>query len=72
MDGGRILRALLARNRPYAAATQQAARLAQVLVVDGDDLVGVITNADILSAVQVLEGVKPRAGAKPEPPERYA
>ncbi len=33
MDGGRILRALLARNRPYAKATQQAARIGRIFAI---------------------------------------
>lgn len=33
MDGGRILRALLARNRPFAKATQQAASIGRVFAI---------------------------------------
>ncbi len=43
MDGGRILRALLARNRPYAQATQAAADVAKFLAV-GMAIVGLLGN----------------------------
>ena len=33
MDGGRILRALLARNRPFAKATQQAASIGRIFAI---------------------------------------
>jgi Zn-dependent protease/predicted transcriptional regulator len=43
MDGGRVLRALLARNRPYAKATQTAATVAKFLAV-GMGIVGLLGN----------------------------
>ncbi len=33
MDGGRVLRAMLARNRPYAKATQQAASIGKMFAI---------------------------------------
>jgi Zn-dependent protease/CBS domain-containing protein len=43
MDGGRILRAILARNRPHAQATQQAAAVGKVFAF-GLGLLGLFTN----------------------------
>jgi len=43
MDGGRVLRALLARNRPYAKATATAASVAKFLAV-GMGLLGLFGN----------------------------
>jgi len=43
MDGGRILRALLSRNRPYARATNTAARVAKFLAV-GMGILGIFGN----------------------------
>ncbi|WP_396613367.1 M50 family metallopeptidase (plasmid) [Haloferax sp. S1W] len=43
MDGGRILRALLARNQPHAKATQQAAAVGKVFAF-GLGILGLFTN----------------------------
>lgn len=43
MDGGRVLRALLSRNRPYAQATNTAATVAKFLAV-GMAIVGLLGN----------------------------
>ena len=43
MDGGRVLRALLARNRPYAQATQTAADIAKFFAV-GMGILGLFGN----------------------------
>ena len=43
MDGGRVLRALLSRNRPYAQATQKAATVAKFLAV-GMGILGLLGN----------------------------
>ncbi|PSP75400.1 metalloprotease [Halobacteriales archaeon QS_3_64_16] len=42
MDGGRVLRALLARNRPYAQATQSATRVGQLFAI-GLGLIGLLS-----------------------------
>jgi Zn-dependent protease len=44
----------------------------RVFVVDGDDLLGVITQADIAAAIEVVQGVGPRQQRLPDPPEGYA
>jgi Zn-dependent protease len=44
----------------------------RVFVVDGDDLLGVVTQADIAAAVEVVQGVGPRQQRMPDPPEGYA
>jgi Zn-dependent protease/CBS domain-containing protein len=50
MDGGRILRALLARSRPHARATQQAARVGQLFAI-GLGLFGLLAGFRILLIV---------------------
>jgi CBS domain-containing protein len=44
----------------------------RVFVVDGDDLLGVITQADIAAAIEVVQGIGPRQQRMPDPPEGYA
>ena len=46
MDGGRILRALLARNQPHAKATQQAARVGQLFAI-GLGLFGLLAGFNV-------------------------
>jgi Zn-dependent protease/CBS domain-containing protein len=53
MDGGRILRALLARRQPYATATQRAARLAKILAVFGA-IVALLGGAPLLIIIALF------------------
>ncbi|WP_254839871.1 CBS domain-containing protein [Natronomonas marina] len=50
MDGGRILRALLARSRPHAKATQQAARVGQLFAI-GLGLFGLLAGFNVFLIV---------------------
>ncbi|MEF8853602.1 MAG: site-2 protease family protein [Haloarculaceae archaeon] len=43
-----------------------------VFVVDDGELLGVITQADIAAAIEVVQGVGPRRQRVPDPPEGYA
>mgnify|MGYP000170991897 CR=1 FL=1 len=43
----------------------------RVFVVEGEELLGVITQADIAAAVEVVQGVGPRQQRMPDPPEGY-
>lgn len=53
MDGGRVLRALLARNQPFAKATAQAARVGKIFAV-GLGLFGLLFMNFILIAVALF------------------
>lgn len=53
MDGGRVLRALLARNRPYAQATATAATVAKFLAV-GMGILGLLTPNPILILIALF------------------
>jgi predicted transcriptional regulator len=43
-----------------------------VFVVEDGELLGVITQADIAAAIEVVQGVGPRQQPMPDPPEGYA
>jgi Zn-dependent protease/predicted transcriptional regulator len=43
-----------------------------VFVVEDGELLGVITQADIAAAIEVIQGVSPRQQPMPDPPEGYA
>ncbi|WP_162224364.1 site-2 protease family protein [Halorussus amylolyticus] len=53
MDGGRILRALLSRSRPYASATQTAARIGSLFAL-GFAVVGVLSFSPMLLLLAVF------------------
>lgn len=53
MDGGRVLRALLARNQPFAVATAQAARVGKLFAI-GLALFGLLAMSFILIAVALF------------------
>lgn len=53
MDGGRVLRALLARNQPFAVATAQAARVGKIFAI-GLGLFGLFATNFILIAVALF------------------
>ena len=53
MDGGRVLRALLARNRPYHEATAQAATVGKLFAL-GLALFGIFAGAWLLAAIAVF------------------
>ena len=61
MDGGRILRALLARNRPYASATRTAARVGITF-----GLVFVVLGVLALDLILILVGLFVYGAAKNE------